>query len=65
MHSEAKQTETSEFGTEKFYCRVKQGEWEVCAHKHKLPNAFGEKCIQAKFGVKYAECVFFFLIGWW
>ena len=40
MHSEAKQTETSEFGARKVYCRAKHGEWVACAQKTQNPQWF-------------------------
>ena len=58
MHSEAEQTETSEFGAEKDLCRAKQGEWVAHAEKPQLPDGFWGKVFIGK--IWGAGCVTFF-----
>ena len=53
-HSEAKQTEMSEFGAEEDLLQGKQGEQAVHAQKDQLnsPVAFMEEFLQTAFGLR-------------
>ena len=61
MHSEAKQTETSEFGAEKSLLQGHARRMGDSASKTtELLTVFREKFLQAKFGLRAVECVTFF-----
>ena len=65
MHSEAKETKTSEFGVEKGIEKAKQGEWDgSCSKDPKSLMVLGEVFI----GKIWGEVCRVFdvpLIGWW
>ena len=60
MHSEAKQTETSEFGTEKVYCRTIQEEQVAHASpppNFKLPKGFQQNIFKGQVREGVPGCV--------
>ena len=60
-HSEAKQTEMSEFGTEKGLLQDQARKMSgLCPQTPNSPVVFGEEFLKAKFGVKATGCVTFF-----